>query len=447
MTSRNPVLWGEGLFVQPQHFQQQARAAEYQLNQRLSGISDHLYGFSELEINHEYLAFGKVAIVRARGVMPDGTVIDIPGEQPAPEPLAITDASIANQTVYLTLLLRQESGLEVRWPDTYDNARYVTRTEAVSDTHSLEGDRHPVDMIIPNLQFALEQQDRSAYTGIAMCRILDRRPDGSLVLDEDGFYPTSLSLNAIPPLHRFVGEVAGLMRERAKSIAERIGSAGQSGVADITDFNLLQVINRLQPWFTHLARQRHVHPENLYIAFSQACGELVTFTDDGRLPQEYPAYQHDDLRASFRLLMSTLRRALSTVLQPRAVSLPIEDQRYGTYTADVHDPSLIPTAEFVLAVRARMQADELRQLFVQQAKVTSKERLSELVSLQLPGIPLKQLHVAPRHLPYHAGFIYFELDRSHPAWQVMSQTQNGFGFHVAGDFPELEMQFWAIRSQ
>jgi len=101
----------------------------------------------------------------------------------------------------------------------------------------------------------------------------------------------------------------------------------------------------------------------------------------------------------------------------------------------------------VLAVRARMSADDLRQLFVQQAKVTSMDRLGELVSLQLPGIPLKQLHVAPRYLPYHAGFIYFELDRTHPAWQVMTQQTSGFGFHVAGDFPELEMQFWAIRSQ
>lgn len=446
MTSRNSVLWGEGLFVQPQHFQQQARAAEYHANQRFNCVSDYLYGFSELEINHEYLAFGKVAIVRARGVMPDGTVVDIPGEQPAPEPLAITSDGIANQTVYLTLPLKQDSGLEVRWPDTYVNTRYVARKEAIRDTHSLDGDHLQIDLIVPNLQFALEQQDRSAYTGIAMCRILDRRQDGSLVIDDNGFYPTCVSINAVPPLHRFVGEVAGLMRERAKSIAERIGSAGQSGVADITDFNLLQVINRLQPWFTHLARRRHVHPEDLYIAFSQACGELVTFTDEGRLPQDYPAYQHDDLRASFRMLMSTLRRTLSTVLQPRAVSLPMTEERYGAYTAYVNDTSLIATAEFVLAVRARMQADELRKLFIQQAKVTSKEHLGELVSLQLPGIPLKQLHVAPRHLPYHAGFIYFELDRTHPAWQFMKQTQYGFGFHVAGDFPELEMQFWAIRS-
>ncbi|MET3654745.1 type VI secretion system baseplate subunit TssK [Dyella japonica] len=445
MTTRNPVIWSEGLFVKPQHFQQQQRALEYHANQRINGISEHLYGFSELEINQEYLSFGKIAIVRARGVMPDGSVFDIPNDHASPVPLAITDASTANQVVYLTLPLRSEGVLEIQWPDTYACTRYAARTEEVKDTHSQEGDYVSMDVASLNLQLTLERDDRSAFTGIALCRILDRRPDGSLILDE-AFYPTSLSLNAVPPLQRFLGETAGLMRERAKNIAERIGSPGQSGVADVTDFNLLQVLNRLHPYFLHLSRLRHLHPEQLYVAFSQACGELVTFTDEGRLPQEYPAYQHDSLRVSFRMLEETLRRSLSTVLQPRAVSLPIVRQQYGLLTAAVQDRGLLASADFILAVRARMPLDKLRQQFVQQAKMASMEKLNELVSLQLPGIPLSPLPVAPRHLPFHAGFTYFQLDRTHPSWQMMRDTA-GFGFHIAGDFPELELQFWAIRSE
>jgi type VI secretion system protein ImpJ len=445
MTSRNPVIWSEGLFVKPQHFQQQARMAEHHANQRVNGVSEYLYGFSELELNQEYLSFGKIAIVRARGVMPDGSVFDIPNDQPPPVPLPITDASAVNQTVYLTLPLRSDGVLEVQWPETYANARYLTRNEEVRDTHSQEGDYVPMNLAALNLQLALERDDRSAFTGIAVCRLLDRRPDGSLLLDES-FYPTGISLNAIPPLKRYLGEIAGLMRERAKNIAERIGSPGQAGVADVTDFNLLLVLNRLHPLFLHLSRLRRVHPEQVYIAFSQACGELVTFTDEGRLPQEYPAYQHDDPRASVRVLEETLRRSLSTVLQPRAVSLPIERQQYGVLTAAVHDRRLYADADFVLAVRARMPLDKLRQQFVQQAKVTSMEKLGELVSLQLPGIPLLPLPVAPRHLPFHAGFTYFQFDRSHPSWQAMRDTA-GFGFHIAGDYPEMELQFWAIRSQ
>ncbi|WP_199100895.1 type VI secretion system baseplate subunit TssK [Dyella sp. ASV21] len=445
MTSKNPVIWNEGLFIKPQHFQQQHRALEHHINQRVTAVSEHLYGFSELEINQEYLSFGKVAIVRARGIMPDGSVFDIPGDQASPTPLTITDASAANQVVYLTLPLKNDGMLEVQWPDTYASTRYASRTEEVRDTHSQEGDTVSMDIAALNMRLALDRDDRSAFTEIAVCRILDRRPDGSLVLDET-FYPTGLSLNAIPPLKRFLGEIAGLMRERAKNIADRIGSPGQSGVADVTDFNLLQVLNRLHPYFLHLSRLRHVHPEQIYVLFSQTCGELVTFTDEGRLPQEYPAYQHDNPRASFRMLEETLRRSLSTVLQPRAVSLPITKQQYGVLTAAVQDRNLLTSADFILAVRARMPLDKLRQQFVQQAKVASMEKLGDLVGLQLPGIPLSPLPVAPRHLPFHAGFTYFQLDRTHPSWQMMRDTA-GFGFHIAGDYPELELQFWAIRSE
>ena len=53
--------------------------------------------------------------------------------------------------------------------------------------------------------------------------------------------------------------------------------------------------------------------------------------------------------------------------------------------------------------------------------------------------------MAPRQLPYHAGYIYFQLDRRSHVWESLAGT-NGIAFHVAGEFPGLEMQFWAIRS-
>lgn len=444
--SRNHVLWKEGLFIQPQHLQQQARYNNHQLHQRINSASEYLYGFKQLELNQEYLSFGKIAVIRAKGIMPDGTIFDIPNDIPPPTPLTIEDVSAVNQIVYLTLPLRADGMLQVQWPDSYGNTRYIARSEEIKDVVTPEGSYADMPLGVPNIQLALERDDLSAYSGLALGRILDKRPDGSLVMD-DTFYPTSYSLEAVPPLKRFLGEVAGLMRERAKNIAARIGSPDQAGVADVTDFNLLLCLNRLQPYFQHLSRCRQVHPEDLYIAFSQACGELTTFTDEGRLPAEYPAYQHERLRESFITLEETLRRVLSTVLQPRAVSLPIIKRQYGLMTATLQDRSLLTTADFILAVRARMPNDKLRPQFLQQAKIASIEKINELVNLQLPGIPLISLPVAPRHLPYHSGFNYFELDRSSTQWQRLMHDTSGFGFHIAGQFPDLELQFWAIRSQ
>ncbi|MCO7594900.1 MULTISPECIES: type VI secretion system baseplate subunit TssK [Pseudomonas] len=445
MSSRNPVIWPEGLFVKPQHFQQAARASEAAFHQRLSSLNAAFYGFSELQLNDEYLSLGRIAITRARGIMPDGTVFDIPGDLPPPAPLEIDDDATQDSEVYLCLPLRTEGGREVSWPDNAANFRYVAQAQEIKDTHTADGDLVHVDLAVPNLQLKRKAEDSSAYTRLALARIREKRPDGSLQLDE-AFYPTSVSLQAVPALKRFLDEITNTLRERARNLAARMGASGQSGVADIRDFNLLQAMNRWWPCFQHLARQPHTHPEQLYLSLSQACGELVTFTDENRLPQDYPAYHHSALHTSFKPLEQTLRRALSTVLQPRAISLALESLEFGVMTSTLEDRRLIDEADFILAVRASLPPDTLRQQFVQKAKVTSLQALNDLVPLQLPGIPLLPLPVAPRELPFHAGFSYFELDRRNPAWQAM-QGSNGFGFHIAGDFPGLELQFWAIRSE
>lgn len=445
MSSRNTVIWREGLFVKPQHFQQMAKASDAAMLQRLGCLNPGFYGFSELRLNVQYQAFGKVAITSARGVMPDGSVFDIPTDMAPPAALDTSGRAIAGEIVYLCLPLSTDGGLEVAWPESYANSRYLAKSLAVKDTHSIDGDMVDMDLAVPNLQLKLGGDDSSTSTRLAIGRILDRRPDGSLLMDES-FYPTCVSLDAMPGVKVMLDELTGLIRGRATNLAERIGSSGQSGVADVADFSLLQALNRWHPYFQHLARQPQVHPEQLYIAMAQAAGELVTFTEASRLPDEYPPYQHNDCTLAFKTLEHELRRSLGTLLQPRAVSLPIIEQQFGVRTASLADTRLLQNAEFVLAVRASLPADLLRQQFTQKAKVTAQETLPELVRLQLPGIPLVVLPAAPRELPFHAGFSYFELDRRSPAWQCMKDS-SGFGFHIAGEFPQLEMQFWAIRSE
>ena len=77
-TMKNKVIWQEGLFALPQHFQQQQRHCEYLLTRRLDALGDFFWGFTELSINTELLAQGKIMIDRAAGCMPDGTVFSIP---------------------------------------------------------------------------------------------------------------------------------------------------------------------------------------------------------------------------------------------------------------------------------------------------------------------------------------------------------------------------------
>ncbi|STL99519.1 putative type VI secretion system protein [Escherichia coli] len=44
-TMKNKVIWQEGLFALPQHFQQQQRHCEYLLTRRLDALGDFFLGF------------------------------------------------------------------------------------------------------------------------------------------------------------------------------------------------------------------------------------------------------------------------------------------------------------------------------------------------------------------------------------------------------------------
>lgn len=184
---------------------------------------------------------------------------------------------------------------------------------------------------------------------------------------------------------------------------------------------MLQLLNRAQPRIVTLGSFGNPAPRTIVRgAGLQLCGELMTFTDRSRLPPEFPAYRHDDQQVSFEPVMLALRQALSTVLSPRAVSIQLRKHQYGIMVAMVNESELMTSADFVLAVRARMPQEQLRKQLLQQTKVASSDKIRELISLQLPGIPLLPLPVAPRQLPYHAGYSYFQVDRQSPSWQMLA---------------------------
>ena len=54
------VVWSEGLFLRPQHFQQQERYLEAYVQGRAGGLRPNSWGLLELEIERDLLAIGKL---------------------------------------------------------------------------------------------------------------------------------------------------------------------------------------------------------------------------------------------------------------------------------------------------------------------------------------------------------------------------------------------------
>jgi len=144
-------------------------------------------------------------------------------------------------------------------------------------------------------------------------------------------------------------------------------------------------------------------------------------------------------------VVTALRAAFSAHIESAAIPIPIVAKKYGISVATVADRTLFTSAVFVLAARAELPAEEMRRRFPGLLKIAPVEKISNYVNLQLPGVKVTSVPVAPRQIPVHAGFVYFELDQTHELWSQLA-TSGGVGFHVAGDVPGLALEFWAIRA-
>ncbi|VUS98601.1 type VI secretion system baseplate subunit TssK [Klebsiella spallanzanii] len=444
-TMKNRVLWQEGMFVLPQHFQQQQRHNDAMLRERLDALGDFAWGFTELSLNLELLAQGKVMIDQAAGCLPDGTVFRIPDQDLLPQPFQPRELTTPeSHDIYLALPVIGHNIGEVQGVRSagQSSERYGVARADVRDVHTDDGSVQSLALgqLAPKIVSGAE--DLSAMVVLPLCRIRSYQPGGALALDEE-FIPTCQTLRVSPVLNRFAGDVQGLIATRAADLAKRIGSPEQSGIADVAEFMMLQMLNRWQMHFSHRARLHTLHPEAFYLDLIRLLGELMTFTATSRLPCAVEPYDHRDLTRSFKTVIPELRRALNIVLQPRAQNLPFTFTE-GVYLATINDPGLLQSGAFVLAVRARMPHTQLILQFTQQSKIAATDKIRNMVSVQVPGIPLRTLPAAPRQLPYHDGYVYFELEKGSPAWQDVVKA-GALALHISGAFPELDMQLWAIR--
>jgi type VI secretion system protein ImpJ len=437
------------MFLRPQHFQQQDRYLEALVRQSCGPLRPYDWGVVELALDREALALGKVGITTARGLLPDGTPFSIPDHDPPPAPLEI-DADVRNTRVMLALPLRRTGMADVERGDYQDTAaRYRATAREVRDNNfDTANNSAQVEIGERRLRLFLDTRDSSDYTCIGIAQVLEKRSDQTVVLDTD-YLPPCLDCRGVPALKGFATEVLGLLHQRGDALAERVVGAGAARGAslDIAQFLRLQAVNRFEPLFAHLADMPGLHPEAFYQIALQVAGEMATFTDKvKRRPPIFPSYDHDNLHKTFAVLMTELRRSLSLEEVEAAIRIPIEERQYGIRVAIITDRErpLLTKATFILAVRADMATDLLRTRFPTQVKIGPVERIAQFVNHHLPGIGVSALPVAPREIPYRADFIYFRLDRSSEFWKQLLNS-GGFAFHVGGEFPGLEMVFWAIK--
>ena len=190
---------------------------------------------------------------------------------------------------------------------------------------------------------------------------------------------------------------------------------------------------------------QYVHPERMYEQLLRLAGELATFATQERLARSYEAYDHDDLATTFHPVMRDLQSALSARMERRAIRLELIERGTNAFVSPIRDRALFQHATFILEVSAGQSLEIIQNSFPSLFKLGPSTKMQEIVHAQLPGIPL-DLHgnsAAARSGRCPKTCISASIKNT-PLWAEFSQAP-AVGLHFSGDWPDLKIEFWAIR--
>jgi type VI secretion system protein ImpJ len=440
MSWNSKVVWSEGLFLRPQHFQQGDRYVEHLIMGRTAQVTPYPWGFSDFEIDRDVARQGKFGLRRASGIMPDGTPFDLPADSPLPPPVSAPE-NAAGLIAWLMLPMIQPNTREVDAEAAESASRYVVGSETLIDSTSKLHVEEQVDVALPRLAYEVRKTPKPGFLNIACARIIEVN-DKSIVFDER-FAPPILLVAAHPTvtgwLDRVIGWVDTKLEELARFASDRLAGGGLQGV----DYSVLQLLNRQVLVLKHFRASRYIHPERLYVELLRLAGELATYSTKERRARDYPPYDHDDLDRTFAPVLADIQRFLS-VDTNRAIRLEISRVAQNAYLANVGDRNLFKAATFVLEVEANRPLTEIQLQFPALFKVGPNTKMNDIVHAHLPGIPLIHVPTPPAQIRAISSNVYFILDRMSPLWPTFS-TAAGIGMHFSGDWPGLELNLWAIK--
>lgn len=445
MSAGERVAWREGMFLRPQHFQQQDRFADWNINIRLDSSRPYPWGITELVLDESLAALGKFSVVRCAGVMPDGTAFSMPDQLPLPAPIDLP-GDIRDAVVCLTLPGRQIGALEFRESENAGaEIRFLVDEVELVDSFSGDRVREPVEIGRPNLRFGVTRDQTYGRVCLGLAKV--RELQNKRALFDDRYIPPVQDIRATSRLKGGLSDIIGRAEQRAGELALRAVEATDGGADTFASFLLLQTLNRWCPILRHLGSLPSVHPERLFEQLTGMAGEVATLTRPERMLGAFCDYDHENLQLTFEPVFVALQNMLSVSAPTSVERLPLDEVEFGSYVSVIRDHNLYQFGFFYLAVNTAGNLEQARTMFPNLAKVGAGQNMHAIVHSSLPGIPMRHTPTPPPQLRVLPGYIYFELDRSAPQWREFARA-SALGLHVADPnnlLPALKLELWCVK--
>ncbi len=435
------VVWSEGMYLAPQHFQTQSRYVEDSIQFATQSLWFRPYGLAAGEMDAEALRNGTVAMLSAKGVMPDGLGFHVPESDAKPAPRAIDEVfspTRDSHTILFALPERRDRGINFGVNGAAGEYRYQAHSELLTD--EITGlEERPVALGRRNFRLLLDTELTEGIMALPVARV--RRDGAGHYVYDTRYIPPCLSIAASERLIAMLRELAGMLEERSRLMGSQQRSSGQAPAdywrRDLASFWFLHTIHGSLGVLRHLLLAKHGHPEELFQELGRLAGALCSFSLDSH-PRDLPLYDHDRLTECFEALEAHIRRHLDLIVPVNVVTVPLQPADNYFWTARINDARLIDRSRWLLEIQSKVGEASVISRVPQLVKFCSEKYVRELVKRAMPGLALTHLPVPPPQVAARVEAQYFGLSKAGPCWESIVKDKH-VGVYVPGDLPKPEM--------
>jgi len=441
MNGKQAIYWHQGMFLQPQHFQQAELYAQFQLKPLFESGLPHSWGVGGLELVTSAIANRTIEIQSARLLFPDRSYVEYPGNAViAPRPF---DAAWVQGdkplTVYLGLKKLSPQGANVtQVASPADAGSAATRFASLPhapETVDLYSDGQPAHvrtlLHVVRIFFESEIDNLEHYDLIPIAQL---EHDGDAVRLSESFIPPCYALSGSDVLTGIIkelrDEVAGRARQLQEYKSPRELQKAEFDANHLTFLLALRSLNRISPYLYHLTESRQVHPWIAYGALRQFIGELSSFSErfnmfgeseDGS-PGLLP-YDHAQLGKCF----GRIRTLMSNMLNELTVGpefLTILEYKDGYHCGTLPREFFAQRNRFYLVVRTDAAPELVINGMLTEARLAAAVEMPQLIAHALPGLELIHMTQAPQGLPRRNDAFYFRIEQMSRQWDTVERDGN-----------------------
>lgn len=441
MTSLSKVLWKEGAFLTQQHMQQAERHLMSTIQQRFYALAPYAWGVTHVRWNEAALAQERLELLSFQGILPDGTVLNLPETDPLPRPRPLV-LGPTTSSVEVSLAVPV---VRPRTPSSSSDAsradmRYLERVQEIPDENDptlLE----PVELGLQNVRLVITGDPLEGSLLLPVARVI-RTPAGTLSLDAS-FIPPCTGIGASPALMRIVHELVGMVTTRALSLSQDMLRQGQEpftleGV-EMPKFWYVHTLNSHGAVLEHLLEHPGTTPRQLFEELLRLLGALSTFA----LKREPgPSYRHERLAESFISLQHRLKELLARLfLAPYEVIPLIKKDSY--HVGLLGDERLLKGGTFYLAVSGDIPAADLVARFASACKLASLDGIGRAVRMAVAGVGVSHIPRPPAPVPMRRDAVYFQVITEGAEWEAIRST-GALALYLPSWLPGLELELIGV---